>query len=1001
MLTLMMTVAALGLGLWLAQAEPVSDESHCEVPGTGGVLMLQKKQHSQRISSESTLCAQPWTWSDGSMNWPNLKWNKYCNDCTALVLTEPYGGRCDNYCASFGHECVAAAEEVADNCQELWSGRCDQSITGTSDMLCTCQLPQKPAPTGNCQFTQKWPGVERSCSGCTALVDTWPYQGRCDTYCESFGHICTGAAEEVDETCTELSKYACQQTIPDTSDMLCTCELPRATETSTSEAPSSTTEPSASMEPSSSTVPGTSLETSTSSPGTTRPWPTLPPWDGESLLVPVSVDAPDTARFIPSSDAYLKPGFTSVQGPKQTNKFWANWVVTEKANFRGDNLPIFPNPYTLVWKSKNAGSSTNDAQLCLSHSEPNYYQSDALPADHYKYFHTPVTCEISLGAKEQTATSGHRVVTESLFGIHMEVYGTSGQQIKFPIFSGGAYLSGHYSGGFTPKLTSGVRALTKVELIRDGVWRFSTNAGKNFRVYLLDESGEFLPSAAYSFDDDGELSRSMHGWVRVAEELSPDDAEVLDTHARAILTDITLQVPSAGKVQYHFSKAGPANISILHYAYAHHLKLMRTEGREPVLAQLTPSKTPTKGKMQGVLGDVWDLRVNTSSAAGLGFLPSGDLSASRRTEVAAEVLSAMETFQGNGWFRWRLAMFRGDYYFSGKGFQKVAMVCLLLEELHPGHEKVKECIDMLEQGFRCLYEPSSAEDCNNAPEQAYYDQVWGGAVSSAGYADDGGCKGHNDFGNACYNDHHYHFGYFVTSAAILAKLRPSFVTNQKFIDYVDTLIRDTTNPSTADTYFPQFRAFDWFDLHSWSRGVAPNGDGKDQESTSEELNLLYGIHLWGDIMGNTPLKQLGETMLSLDVLTIREFFLMKSDNPHFDVGFTKNRVTGIFFQNKVDYTTWFGGEKYYIHGIQMLPLSPALQLSRQADFCQEEWDDVLRDTKPPKNGAKWTSVVVTGNLAIIDPDTAYNRLLQMHATDEMDDGLTKAWAMYWAAVQPR
>eukprot|EP00930_Biecheleria_cincta_P034289 TRINITY_DN23710_c0_g1_i2.p1 TRINITY_DN23710_c0_g1~~TRINITY_DN23710_c0_g1_i2.p1 ORF type:complete len:214 (-),score=38.89 TRINITY_DN23710_c0_g1_i2:135-776(-) len=32
-----------------------------------------------------------------------------------------------------------------------------------------------------------------------------------------------------------------------------------------------------------------------------------------------------------------------------------------------------------------------------------------------------------------------------------------------------------------------------------------------------------------------------------------------------------------------------------------------------------------------------------------------------------------------------------------------------------------------------------------------------------------------------------------------------------------------------DTYFPQFRAFDWFELHSWSRGIAPNGDGKDQE----------------------------------------------------------------------------------------------------------------------------------------------------------------------------
>ena len=42
-----------------------------------------------------------------------------------------------------------------------------------------------------------------------------------------------------------------------------------------------------------------------------------------------------------------------------------------------------------------------------------------------------------------------------------------------------------------------------------------------------------------------------------------------------------------------------------------------------------------------------------------------------------------------------------------------------------------------------------------------------------------------------------------------------------------------------DLHFPRFRSFDWFELHSWSRGVIPSADGKDQESTSEELNLLW------------------------------------------------------------------------------------------------------------------------------------------------------------------
>lgn len=43
------------------------------------------------------------------------------------------------YCESFGHTCVSAAEEVADNCDVKYAARCDEAITGTSDMLCTCR----------------------------------------------------------------------------------------------------------------------------------------------------------------------------------------------------------------------------------------------------------------------------------------------------------------------------------------------------------------------------------------------------------------------------------------------------------------------------------------------------------------------------------------------------------------------------------------------------------------------------------------------------------------------------------------------------------------------------------------------------------------------------------------------------------------------------------------------------------------------------------------------
>ena len=62
----------------------------------------------------------------------------------ALVLTAPYGGRCDRYCESFGHVCVGAAEEKDDNCEVAYTKPCNEAIPDTSDMLCKCVKPNAP-----------------------------------------------------------------------------------------------------------------------------------------------------------------------------------------------------------------------------------------------------------------------------------------------------------------------------------------------------------------------------------------------------------------------------------------------------------------------------------------------------------------------------------------------------------------------------------------------------------------------------------------------------------------------------------------------------------------------------------------------------------------------------------------------------------------------------------------------------------------------------------------
>jgi len=120
--------------------------------------------------------------------------------------------------------CTAAAEEVDEDCEVKQVKQCNEAIEGTSDMLCTCERPPVP-PNPTCAPFGQWPSVDNAvtCANCTALVEAYPFGGKCDSYCRSFGHVCVAAAEEVLDTCAVDYTASCDEEIQGTSDMLCTC----------------------------------------------------------------------------------------------------------------------------------------------------------------------------------------------------------------------------------------------------------------------------------------------------------------------------------------------------------------------------------------------------------------------------------------------------------------------------------------------------------------------------------------------------------------------------------------------------------------------------------------------------------------------------------------------------------------------------------------------------------------------------------------------------------
>lgn len=101
---------------------------------------------------------------------------------------------------------------------------------------------------------------------------------------------------------------------------------------------------------------------------------------------------------------------------------------------------------------------------------------------------------------------------------------------------------------------------------------------------------------------------------------------------------------------------------------------------------------------------------------------------------------------------------------------------------------------------------------------------------------------------AFYNDQHFHYGYHIYAAAVVAHFDPDW--GRRFYERVLLLIRNIANPSEDDPHFPTWRHKDWYQGHSWASGIPqpPYPNGKNQESSSEAVAAYEAIALYGKVM---------------------------------------------------------------------------------------------------------------------------------------------------------
>jgi endo-1,3(4)-beta-glucanase len=273
-----------------------------------------------------------------------------------------------------------------------------------------------------------------------------------------------------------------------------------------------------------------------------------------------------------------------------------------------------------------------------------------------------------------------------------------------------------------------------------------------------------------------------------------------------------------------------------------------------------------------------------------------------------------------------------------------------------------------------------------------YESQWGGVVSTVTYRTGDPFA---DFGNTYYNDHHFHYGYHVLAAAFLGYMDSAWRDSNKA--WVDTLVRDYANPSAQDSWFPQHRNFDWYHGHSWAHGLFPSLDGKNQESSSEDIMAMYAMRLWGSVTTNTAMIARANLQLAVMTRSLDNYYLLKSDNKNHPSQFIGNKVAGILFENKADHTTFFCPDIECIQGIHMIPIHAPTAYSRSKTFVQQEWDAYFSNGRVDKLDNAWKSIIYA-NYAIVQPKAAWD---YFNRTDfkaaHIDGGASRAWYMAYAA----
>ncbi|MCL3859691.1 glycosyl hydrolase [Actinotalea sp. K2] len=320
--------------------------------------------------------------------------------------------------------------------------------------------------------------------------------------------------------------------------------------------------------------------------------------------------------------------------------------------------------------------------------------------------------------------------------------------------------------------------------------------------------------------------------------------------------------------------------------------------------------------------------------------------------------------------------FPSDTYFGGKWLYRAATLVTLGEQLG-ADEVVAGLRTELTDVLREWTEP---QGCAERDHRCFtYDPDARGVVGLT-----------PSFGSEEFNDHHFHYGYHLAAAGMMAADDPALAAD--LAPVMDLLAQDIA-AVTATEWLPRLRNFDVYAGHSWASGTSPFADGNNQESSSEAVNAWNGLGLWAQATGQDALVDQASWLMSTEAAAIVYWTDLDLEDPVYE-GFGPT-IVALNWGAKRDWATWFSGEPSAMLGILLIPMGPF------ADYLAIEPERIrasVAEAAPDGFEVQFGDYLLMYQALAGEQDArdAWEGAQQL-SDESIDDGNSRAYLLAWIA----